>query len=65
MRELDRQYPGYGLAVHKGYPTPQHCSALKQLGALPIHRRSFNRVREVLGLPPLHAEVAVPGEEPN
>jgi ribonuclease HII len=54
MRELDRQYPGYGLAVHKGYPTPEHCRALKKLGALPIHRRSFNRVREVLGLPPLH-----------
>jgi ribonuclease HII len=54
MRELDRQYPGYGLAIHKGYPTPQHCRALKKLGALPIHRRSFNRVREVLGLPPVN-----------
>ena len=54
MRELDRQYPGYGLAIHKGYPTSQHRTALKKLGVLPIHRRSFNRVREALGLPPVN-----------
>ena len=35
--------PGYGFASHKGYPTPEHCRALKELGALPIHRRSFAR----------------------
>jgi ribonuclease HII len=56
MIQLDREYPGYGLAAHKGYPTPQHCEALKRLGALPIHRRSFARVREVLGLDPLQLE---------
>jgi ribonuclease HII len=50
MIELDRQYPGYGLATHKGYPTPQHRAALQQLGATPIHRRSFRPVREALGL---------------
>jgi ribonuclease HII len=55
MVEMDKKYPGYGFAEHKGYPTPTHCAALKQHGAVPIHRRSFNRVREVLGLPPLHA----------
>ena len=49
MEALDRQYPGYELAVHKGYPTPRHCALLKQLGASPIHRRSFGPVRDVLG----------------
>ncbi|HMV83391.1 MAG TPA: ribonuclease HII [Blastocatellia bacterium] len=55
MLEFDRQYPGYGLAVHKGYPTPQHIAALRKLGASPIHRRSFRPVREVLGLLPAQA----------
>ena len=53
MLELDAMYAGYGFASHKGYPTPAHCRALKELGALPIHRRSFARVREVLGLDPI------------
>ena len=57
MLELDSLYSGYGLASHKGYPTPEHCRALKALGALPIHRRSFARVREVLGLDPIQAEL--------
>lgn len=57
MLELDGIYSGYGLASHKGYPTPEHCRALKELGALPIHRRSFARVREVLGLDPIQNEL--------
>lgn len=57
MLELDAQYAGYGFASHKGYPTPEHCRALKELGALPIHRRSFGRVREVLGLDPIQNEL--------
>jgi ribonuclease HII len=57
MLELDRLYEGYGFASHKGYPTPEHCRALKQLGALPIHRRSFGRVRQVLGLDPVQPEL--------
>ena len=57
MLELDSQYSGYGLASHKGYPTPEHCRALKELGALPIHRRSFARVRQALGLDPIQAEL--------
>lgn len=61
MKELDRQFPGYGLASHKGYPTPSHCRALKELGALPIHRRSFSRVREALSLDPVQTELF--GEE--
>jgi ribonuclease HII len=57
MLELDRQYPGYELASHKGYPTPQHCALLKRLGAAPIHRRSFARVRQALGLDPIQNEL--------
>jgi ribonuclease HII len=57
MLELDRQYEGYGFASHKGYPTPEHCRALKELGALPIHRRSFARVREALGLDPVQPDL--------
>ncbi len=57
MLEMDGLYQGYGFASHKGYPTPEHCRALKELGALPIHRRSFGRVREVLGLDPVQAEL--------
>lgn len=41
MVEMDRQYPGYGFASHKGYTTPQHLDALDRLGPCPIHRRSF------------------------
>jgi ribonuclease HII len=48
MVELDRLYPGYGIAVHKGYPTPSHLEALSQLGVTPIHRRSFGPVRRLL-----------------
>ena len=53
MINFDRAYPGYGFAAHKGYPTPEHCRTLRELGALPIHRRSFGRVREVMGLGPI------------
>lgn len=63
MLEMDRLYAGYGFASHKGYPTPEHCRALKQLGALPIHRRSFGRVREVLGLDPVQTELFDGNEE--
>lgn len=45
MTDLDHEYPGYGFAVHKGYPTMAHIQALKQLGACPIHRRSFAPVK--------------------
>lgn len=53
MVELDRKFPGYGFASHKGYSTPEHFRALHDLGASPIHRRSFRPVREILGLEPL------------
>ncbi len=47
MVELDRLYPGYGMAQHKGYGTRQHVACLLRLGACPIHRRSFRPVREI------------------
>lgn len=51
MHAYDAEFPGYEFGSHKGYPTPEHCKLLKEKGAVAIHRRSFNRVREVLGLP--------------
>jgi len=47
MIELDRQYPGYGFAGHKGYATPEHFAAIQTLGPCPIHRRSFAPFRPV------------------
>ncbi|HWV08505.1 MULTISPECIES: ribonuclease HII [unclassified Pseudomonas] len=48
MHAMDALYPGYGLAGHKGYPTPTHLDALRRLGPTPIHRRSFAPVRALL-----------------
>ncbi len=48
MLELDRLYPEYQFAQHKGYPTELHRKLLKQHGASPAHRRSFRPVRELL-----------------
>ncbi len=48
MRELDQVHPGYGLAAHKGYATPEHRRALKTHGASPLHRRSFRPVAACL-----------------
>ena len=48
---LEREYPGYGFAKHKGYPTPEHLAALNRLGPCPEHRRSFGPVAQMeLGL---------------
>ncbi len=41
MLELDRQYPEYGFAKHKGYPTKAHYQALREYGPCPVHRQSF------------------------
>ena len=57
MIELDRQYPGYGFAVHKGYGTAAHLRALQEYGASPVHRRSFRPVREVIEPPPEQLEL--------
>ena len=48
MVELDKQYPGYGLAKHKGYPTKAHMEALQKLGPSDIHRRSFAPVAKLV-----------------
>ena len=48
MVELDRAYPGYGLARHKGYGTREHITCLGQLGPSSVHRRSFRPVRDVI-----------------
>lgn len=48
MLDYDKQYPGYGFAGHKGYPTAAHVAALKEQGVTPIHRRSFSPVRQLL-----------------
>jgi ribonuclease HII len=52
LLELDRLYPGYGFAQHKGYGTARHLLALRERGPLPVHRRSFApvaRAMEALG----------------
>ncbi len=41
MMELDKEYPQYGFAVHKGYGTRKHYDALEEFGACPAHRRTF------------------------
>jgi ribonuclease HII len=48
MVEMDRRYPGYGLAQHKGYPSKAHMEALVALGVTEIHRRSFGPVRRLV-----------------
>ncbi|HSN19895.1 MAG TPA: ribonuclease HII [Usitatibacter sp.] len=49
MEALDREYPGYGFAGHKGYPTPEHREALLRLGRSPVHRTSFPVLHELFG----------------
>ncbi len=47
---LDSQYPGYGLAQHKGYPTKAHLAALQELGVTSVRRRSFGPVRRLISV---------------
>ncbi|MEO0442147.1 MAG: ribonuclease HII [Pseudomonadota bacterium] len=53
MVDLDKQYPGYGFAKHKGYPTAAHREAIKTLGLTPIHRQSYAPVKAVMAQRPL------------
>ena len=53
MAVLDREYPGYGFARHKGYPTRDHLKALARLGPSPIHRRTFGPVKDLTAWPTL------------
>jgi ribonuclease HII len=48
LRKLDEVHPGYGLAAHKGYATPEHRRTLRALGPCALHRRSFAPVRALL-----------------
>lgn len=45
MTEHENAYPGYGFARHKGYGTPEHLAAIKNLGPCPLHRRSFAPIK--------------------
>jgi ribonuclease HII len=49
MEALDREYPGYGFAAHKGYPVPEHREALLRLGRTRVHRMSFPVLHEWFG----------------
>lgn len=48
MLVLHEQFPEYGIAQHKGYPTKSHREVLERLGPLPVHRRSFGPVKKLL-----------------
>ncbi len=48
LYKLDKQYPMYGFAQHKGYPTAAHMALLQQHGVSPVHRRSYAPVRNLL-----------------
>ncbi len=52
MVELDKAYPGYEFADHKGYGTREHISCLRRLGPSPVHRQSFSPVRDVMVVGP-------------
>lgn len=56
LLELDKRYPQYGLAGHKGYPTPAHLAALRAHGACEIYRKSFAPVHNIIANPPLWTE---------
>ncbi len=48
MREMDSRYPEYGFASHKGYITASHTEAIILHGVLPVHRRSFSNIQEII-----------------
>jgi ribonuclease HII len=53
MREEEVQFPGYGFAQNKGYGTVAHRAALGSLGPCPLHRRSFNLIKEAANTKPI------------
>jgi ribonuclease HII len=50
MEQLDKEFPQFGFAKHKGYPTKAHFEAIEQHGVIEQHRRSFGPVKRALGL---------------
>lgn len=58
MCDMDQEYPQYGFAGHKGYCTPEHQEAVRRWGPSPIHRRSYNFIKELRGeFSPLFYEI--------
>jgi ribonuclease HII len=49
MEDLEKKYPGYGFAQHKGYGTAEHQNSIRQMGPCPVHRMSFPFIRELCG----------------
>ena len=49
MESLEDEYPGYGFAIHKGYFTPLHKEALELQGITPLHRKSFEPIKSMVG----------------
>ncbi|HEV8723476.1 MAG TPA: ribonuclease HII [Candidatus Binatia bacterium] len=49
MEDLEKKYPGYGFAQHKGYGTAEHQNSIRELGPCPVHRMSFPFIRELCG----------------
>lgn len=49
MERFDARYPGYGFARHKGYGTEDHRACIAEFGPCPIHRRSYEPVRSMVG----------------
>lgn len=52
VTEMDKTYPGYGFAEHKGYGTEEHLKCLREKGPCPLHRRSFSPVGGLVGYRP-------------
>jgi ribonuclease HII len=50
VTEMDKEFPGYGFAGHKGYGTEEHIKCLKEKGPCKLHRRSFSPVKELIGI---------------
>jgi ribonuclease HII len=48
MVEMDKLFPSYGFAKHKGYPTKEHVEAIKTFGILPIHRKTYEPIKSML-----------------
>ncbi|PQL19161.1 ribonuclease HII [Veillonella denticariosi JCM 15641] len=49
MKRLDEEYPGYGFGIHKGYYTELHKEAVEQQGVTPLHRKSFEPIKSIVG----------------
>jgi len=62
MDQLDRLYPAYGFAAHKGYATAEHIQAVREHGPCPVHRRSFQIIKDCLSGEARPADASDQGE---